>query len=80
MVIMTPTGMSLALRPLEHMAGTAAAVIGFVVQGGGAALAAVVNGQIDTTVTAMSVGGVVYGGLAITFATSAIRADPPAIN
>jgi len=80
MTIMTPTGMSLALRPLEHMAGTAAAVIGFVVQGGGAALAAVVNGQIDTTVTAMSVGGVVYGGLAIAFATSAIRADPSAIN
>jgi len=76
MTIMTPTGMSLAIRPLEHMAGTAAAVIGFVVQGGGAALAAVVNGQIDTTVTPMSVGGVVYGVLAIVFATSAIRADP----
>ena len=76
MTVITPTGMSLALRPLEHMAGTAAAVIGFVVQGGGAALAAMVNRQIDTTVTAMSVGGVIYGVLAIAFATSAIRSDP----
>jgi DHA1 family bicyclomycin/chloramphenicol resistance-like MFS transporter len=76
MTVMTPTGMSLALRPLEHMAGTAAAVIGFATQGGGAALAALVNREIDGTVTPMSVGGVVYGAVTIMFLASAIRADP----
>ena len=75
MTIISPTAMSLALTPLDHMAGTAAAVIGFVTQGGGAALAAVVNREIDDTVTAMSVGGVVYGALTIMAATAAIRAD-----
>lgn len=76
MTIISPTAMSLALGPLEHMAGTAAAVIGFVTQGGGAALAALVNREIDDTVTALSVGGVVYGTLAIVSVASAVRADP----
>ncbi len=78
MTIISPTAMSLALNPLEHMAGTAAAVIGCVTQGGGAALAALVNREIEDTVTALSVGGVVYGVLTIIAAASALRADPVA--
>ena len=64
MTVITPTCMSLALEPMGAMAGTAAAVIGLVSQGGGALLAAVFDRQIDTTVTPMAVAFLLYGSIA----------------
>lgn len=61
MSIVTPTALSLALEPMERMAGTAAAVIGMVSLGGAALLAAVFDRLIDDTVTPMAVAFLVYG-------------------
>ncbi len=58
--IITTTCISLALLPMERIAGTAAAVRGVSTLGFGSILAAVIDRQIDTTVTPMAVGGLVY--------------------
>ena len=67
MSIVTPTALSLALEPMERMAGTAMAVIGMVSLGGAAVLAAVVDRLIDDTVTPMAVAFVVYGAMSAAF-------------
>ena len=59
------TLISLALQPMERIAGTAAAVRGLLTLGLGSLLAAVIDRQIDTTITPMAVGGALYCGLAL---------------
>ncbi len=61
--IVTTTCTSLALQPMERIAGTAAAVRGLTTLGLGSVLAAVIDRQIDTTVTPMAVGGLIYSVL-----------------
>ncbi len=84
MTVMTPTCISLAVTPLGHLAGTASAVVGFVTQGGGALLAAVVDAQIDDSVTPMAVGAACYGVvsiLAVWWAGGQARSDTaPAVT
>ena len=65
--VLTPLCYTLALQPMGALAGTASAVLGVVSLGGGALLAAVVDAQIDETVTPMVVGSLVFGtiGLAL---------------
>ena len=59
--LITPLCMALALEPMGALAGTASAVLGFVSLGGGAVLAAIIDAQIDGTVTPMVVGSLVFG-------------------
>ena len=58
--IVTTTCTSLALQPMERLAGTASAVRGLATLGIGSVLAAVVDRQIVDTVTPMAVGGFIY--------------------
>jgi DHA1 family bicyclomycin/chloramphenicol resistance-like MFS transporter len=59
--VITPPCAALALEPMGALAGTASAVLGFVSLGGGAVLAAIVDAQIDTTVTPMVVASLIFG-------------------
>ncbi len=63
-----PTLTSLAMEPMGHMAGTASAVVGMMSTAAGAGLSAVIDSQIDSTVTPMAVGFVVYCSIALGFA------------
>ena len=58
--VITTTCISLAMQPMERIAGTAAAVRGVSTLGVGSVLAAIIDRQIDTTITPMAVGGVIY--------------------
>ena len=64
-MIMGPMSASLALEPMADKAGTAAAILGVAQLGVGAAFAAIVDAQIDTTVTPMVLGALVYGSLGL---------------
>ena len=64
-VIVGPMSATLALEPMADKAGTAAAMLGVAQLGVGAAFAAVVDAQIDTTVTPMVLGALVYGSLGL---------------
>lgn len=79
MSIVTPTGLTLALEPMERMAGTAAAVIGLVNIGGAATLAALVDRRIDDTVTPMAVGFLIFGALSATAVRWAGRPATPRV-
>jgi DHA1 family bicyclomycin/chloramphenicol resistance-like MFS transporter len=70
----TPMCSALALQPMGAMAGTASSILGVVTFAGGAVLAAIVDAQIDSTVTPMAIG---YAGYALASA-AALRwaADP----
>lgn len=61
----TPTGLSLALRPMGAIAGTASGVIGACLFAGAAVLAALVGTRISTTITPMAVGYLLYSALAL---------------
>ena len=78
MVVVTPTAMSLALQPMERMAGTAAAVIGLCSFGGGASLAALVDRRIEASVTPMAIGFLVYGTVSAIGIHWAVRSGAPA--
>lgn len=65
--LLVPTCYALGLEPMGKLAGTASAVMGFVSTLGGSALAAVIDAQIDGTITPMALGYVVYGGIALGF-------------
>lgn len=60
-MIMGPMSAALALEPMADKAGTASAILGVSQLGVGAGLAAIVDAQIDDTVTPMLVGALVYG-------------------
>jgi DHA1 family bicyclomycin/chloramphenicol resistance-like MFS transporter len=64
-MIMGPMSVSLALEPMADKAGTAAAILGVAQLGVGAAFAALVDAQIDTTVTPMVLGSLLYGSLGL---------------
>ena len=66
-VLLTPTCYSLGLEPMGELAGTASAVMGFMSTAAGAGLAAIIDAQIDMTVTPMAAGYVGYGLLTIVF-------------
>ena len=68
-----PTLTALAMEPMGHMAGTASAVVGMMSIAAGAGLSAVIDSQIDSTVTPMAVGFVVYCTIALGFALWAYR-------
>ena len=72
-VLLTPTCYALGLEPMGELAGTASAVMGFMSTAAGAGLAAIVDAQIDMTVTPMAVGYVGYGSLTILFLLLARR-------
>ena len=63
--LITPLCTSLALEPMGALAGTASAVLGAVSLGGGALLAAVIDAQIDDTVTPMVVGSLLFGSIGL---------------
>ena len=64
--LITPLCTALALEPMGALAGTASAVLGAVSLGGGAVLAAIVDAQIDDTVTPMLVGSLMFGAMGLT--------------
>ncbi len=72
-VIVGSLSASLALDPLGNMAGTGASILAFAQLGPGAALAAIVDSQIDGTVTPMMVGSLVYGVLGAVLLRIALR-------
>ncbi len=72
-IVMGPMSASLALEPMADKAGTAAAILGVAQLGVGAALAALIDAQIDTTVTPMVLGSLVYGALGLSCLLLALR-------
>ena len=72
-MIMSPMTGALALEPMADKAGVAAAILGVAQLGVGAGLAAIVDAQIDSTVTPMLVGALVYGSLGLGCALVALR-------
>jgi DHA1 family bicyclomycin/chloramphenicol resistance-like MFS transporter len=74
-MIMGPMSASLALEPMADKAGTAAAILGVAQLGVGAAFAAAVDAQIDTTVTPMVLGSLVYGSLGLGCLVIALRVE-----
>ena len=63
--LVTPTGLALALEPMDSIAGTAAGVIGACSMAGSAVLAAFIDNQISTTSTPMIIGYLFYGTIAL---------------
>lgn len=63
--VYTPVANALALEPMGKMAGTAAAVLGFVSLAGASGLAALVDSQIGSTVTPMVIGQVIFASLSL---------------
>lgn len=63
--VMSPVCSALALDPVGEIAGVTSSVLGFAGLGPGAALAAIVDAQIDDTVTPMIVGSTVFGVLGL---------------
>jgi DHA1 family bicyclomycin/chloramphenicol resistance-like MFS transporter len=64
---LTPMCSALALQPMGALAGTASAVLGFVSFAGGAVLAALVDAQIDNTITPMAIGYFLFAAIAAVF-------------
>ena len=62
-----PSGMSLALEPMGQMAGTAAAVIGFMGSVGGSLLASFTDRAIEGSVMPIGVAYLVYSLIALAF-------------
>lgn len=63
MIVISPMASAVAMEPMADKAGVASAVMGVSQLGIGAGLAAVVDAQIDATVTPMLVGAVLLGAL-----------------
>lgn len=62
-MIVGPMSSAAAMAPMADKAGTASAILGLAQLGIGALLGAIVDAQIDATVTPMVAGAVVFGGL-----------------
>ncbi len=73
MVVMMPTMTTLALEPMETLAGTAASTIGFITLAFGAVLGAIVDRQITSTVTPLAVGYALYTSLAVVVVLTMVR-------
>lgn len=76
-IALGPSCYTLGLEPLGELAGTAAAVMGFLATAVGAAAAALVDMRIESTVTPMAVGYLVYGAIAL---VSLLVAEPRTAN
>ena len=63
--LVSTTAISLALQPMERIAGTAAALRGTFTLGCGSLLASIVDRQIVDTITPMAVGGTIYCGMGL---------------
>ena len=63
--LVSTTAISLALQPMERIAGTAAALRGTFTLGLGSLLASLVDRQIVDTITPMAVGGTIYCGVGL---------------
>ena len=77
MVVMMPTMTTLALEPMEALAGTAASTIGFITLAFGAVLGAIVDRQITSTVTPLAVGYALYTSLAVVVVLTMVRKTIP---
>ena len=60
-MVVSTSAMSLAMEPMQHIAGTAASVVGAVSMLGSALLGSVIDSRIDTTVTPMTFGYCAFG-------------------
>jgi DHA1 family bicyclomycin/chloramphenicol resistance-like MFS transporter len=60
-MVISTSAMSLAMEPMQHIAGTAASVVGAVSMLGSAVLGSMIDSRIDTTVTPMTVGYLAFG-------------------
>ncbi len=76
-VVMMPTMTTLALEPMEALAGTAASTIGFITLAIGALLGAIVDRQITSTVTPLAVGYALYTSLAVVVVLTMVRKTIP---
>ena len=63
--LVSTTAISLALQPMERIAGTAAALRGTFTLGCGSLLASMVDREIVDTITPMAVGGTIYCGVGL---------------
>jgi len=85
-VIGFPTTNSLALEPMGAVAGTAAAVIGFISSAFGGILAQLINWSLDGTIAPMALGFAVYGLIGLGFQfyaranSQAVAAGKPATS
>ena len=77
MVVMMPTMTTLALEPMQALAGTAASTIGFITLAIGALLGAIVDRQITSTVTPLAVGYALYTSLAVVVVLTMVRKTIP---
>ena len=77
-MVIGPMSSALAMEPMADKAGTASAILGLSQLGVGSVLAAIVDAQIDMTVTPMLVGGVVFGLAGAGALVLATRSDPAA--
>ena len=73
MVVMMPTMTTMALEPMEALAGTAASTIGFITLAVGALLGAIIDRQITSTVTPLAVGYALYTSLAVVVVVTMVR-------
>ena len=76
-VVMMPTMTTLALEPMQALAGTAASTIGFITLAIGALLGAIVDRQITSTVTPLAVGYALYTSLAVVVVLTMVRKTIP---
>jgi DHA1 family bicyclomycin/chloramphenicol resistance-like MFS transporter len=72
-MVLGPMSSAIAMEPMGDMAGMASALLGLTQLGGGAVLAAIVDSQIDGTVTPMVVGSLVYGVAGLVCLVLAVR-------
>ena len=77
MVVMMPTMTTLALEPMGALAGTAASTIGFITLAIGALLGAIIDRQITSTVTPLSIGYALYTSLAVVVVLTMVRKNNP---
>jgi DHA1 family bicyclomycin/chloramphenicol resistance-like MFS transporter len=75
-MVIGPMASALAMDPMADKAGTASAILGLSQLGGGAILAAVVDARVDTTVTPMIVGGLVFGSAGLAALVRATARQP----
>ena len=75
--VIGPMSSAIAMEPMGDKAGTASAVLGLAQVGGGAVLAAIVDAQIDRTVTPMIFGALVFGVIGLGCVLLAVRESGP---
>ncbi|MFK7916668.1 MAG: MFS transporter [Ilumatobacter sp.] len=76
-MVLGPMSSALAMDPMGDKAGTVSAILGLSQLGVGSVLAAVVDAQMDDTVTPMLVGAIVFGvpGAVALWAATSVRSE-----